>query len=120
MALGEMVVNLGDCLIAILRRSAGEEQRARQPVSVIDRPTGIQGENILHRRIGWSVVSGITGERTPRPVVGARLRQIYWVSQITENATLEGCCGDDRGVCKGGAETLQLVVEKEERLILAY
>src|SRR5258708_31762420 len=100
MALGEMVVNLGDCLIAILSRSAGEEQRARQPVSVIDRRRRIQGENLLHRGIGWSVVSGITGERIPGPVVGARLRQIHWVSVITENATFEGCCGYDRGICK--------------------
>src|SRR5206468_1249539 len=98
----------------------GEEQRSRQRVSVNDRRVGIQGVITLHRGIGWGVVSGMTGERIPGPVVGTRLRQIHWVSEVAENAGLEGCCGYGRDVRKGSAETLQLVVEKEECLILAH
>ena len=125
LAVGEVVVDLGHRLIAVLRRRAGEEQRAGEPISVVDGWVRIQRENLLHGRVGrrrshkcalGSRNSCLSDEW--RPVVCPSLGQVHRVPEVIEYTCLERCCRHGGIVRQSSAEPVQFVVEEEERLVL--
>ena len=127
LAIGEMMIDLGYSVIAVLLRTTREEQSSGVAVAIIDGRGREQCQDFLHGEIGGSRRQRLGHAKLLQygwsRVVGSRLRNVNRGGRVVveiELSRLKSCGRHRRRVGQRCAEARQFLIEEKESLVLDY